>query len=224
MKELKDQKELKYLSLRGISRISQLPDSIFQLQSLETLDLKACHNLETLPADIASLKKLKHLNLSQCYLLDRMPKGIEKLSNLEVLKGFVIGGFGMTPCKISDFEHLSKLKQLSIHIGSGATKLGFESLEKLSELEKLKISWGVFDTRYSEIQVVLPQKLKKLHLEGFPGQEIPEWLKPDKISTSLCELYITGGKLESMDLEGYAHVSCSLQIIRLKYVKDLNIN
>ena len=49
LKELRDQKELKYLSLRGISRISELPLSIFQLESLETLDLKACHNLETLP-------------------------------------------------------------------------------------------------------------------------------------------------------------------------------
>ncbi|CAJ1931553.1 unnamed protein product [Sphenostylis stenocarpa] len=48
LKELKGQEYLKYLSLRGISRISELPPSIFQLKNLETLDLKACHNLETL--------------------------------------------------------------------------------------------------------------------------------------------------------------------------------
>ncbi|KHN13180.1 disease resistance RPP13-like protein 4 [Glycine soja] len=226
LKELRDQKELKYLSLRGISRISELPLSIFQLESLETLDLKACHNLETLPNDIASLRNLRHLDLSQCYLLDRMPKGIEKLAKLEVLKGFVIGSSIKTPCNVSDLAHLSKLKQLSIHIGSGAViqDKEFESLEKLSELEKLKISWGVFDTRYSAIQVTLPSNLKKLHLEGFPGQNIPEWLKPDKISTSLCELSITGGRLKSMDLQQYAHVSCSLQIIRLKYLKHLKLD
>ncbi|WVY92943.1 hypothetical protein V8G54_032031 [Vigna mungo] len=225
LKELRDQEKLKYLSLRGISRISQLPDSIFQLKSLETLDLKACHNLETLPGDIALLINLKHLNLSQCYLLDRMPKGIDRLKKLEVLKGFVIGSSDKTPCKIRDLGNLSKLKQLSIHIGSGAIvgDIGPE-LGYLLELEKLKISWGVFHTRYSKIEVKLPQKLKKLHLEGFPGQHIPEWLKPDKITTSLCELYITGGKLQGMDLQGYAHVSCSLQIIRLKYLQHLNIN
>ncbi|ESW18413.1 hypothetical protein PHAVU_006G039000 [Phaseolus vulgaris] len=226
LKELRDQKDLAYLSLRGISRISALPDSIFQLQRLETLDLKACHNLETLPDDIASMRNLKHLNLSQCYLLERMPKGIEKLSKLEVLKGFVIGSPDKTPCKISDLAHLSKLMQLSIHIGSGAMiqDIEFERLREFSELEKLKISWGVFDPRYCERQVSLPPKLKKLHLEGFPGQDLSEWLKPDKIVTSLCELYITGGKLQSMDLQGYAHVSCSLQIIRVKYLKHLNIN
>ncbi|BAT88884.1 hypothetical protein LR48_Vigan09g009000 [Vigna angularis] len=221
LKELRNQEKLKYLSLRGISRISQLPDSIFQLKSLETLDLKACHNLETLPRDIALLKNLKHLNLSQCYLLDRMPKGIDKLNKLEVLKGFVIGSSD----KISDLAKLSKLKQLSIHLGSGVSVQDKGSaLQNLSALEKLKISWGVFDTKYSEIELKLPQKLKKLHLEGFPGQHIPEWLKPDKITTSLCELYITGGKLRSVDLQGYAHVSCSLQIIRLKYLQHLNIN
>ncbi|XP_027932840.1 disease resistance RPP13-like protein 4 [Vigna unguiculata] len=226
LKELRDQEALRYLSLRVISRISQLPDSIFQLQSLETLDLKACHNLETLPSDIALLRNLKHLNLSQCYLLDRMPKGIDKLTKLEVLKGFVIGNSDKTPCKISDLAHLPKLKQLSMHIGSGAMipDIGFETLEDLSVLEKLKISWGVFDIRYSNIQVNLPLKLKKLHLEGFPGQDIPEWLKPEKIISSLCELYITGGKLQSMDIQGYTHVSCSLKIIRLKNLQHLNIN
>ncbi|KAK7333567.1 hypothetical protein VNO80_30342 [Phaseolus coccineus] len=226
LKELRDQKDLTYLSLRGISRISELPNSIFQLQRLETLDLKACHNLETLPDDIASMGNLIHLNLSQCYLLDRMPKGIEKLSKLEVLKGFVIGSPDKTPSKISDLAPLSKLKQLSIHIRSGAMiqDIEFERLREFSELEKLKISWGVLDTRYCERQVSLPPKLKKLHLEGFPGQDMSEWLKPDKIVTSLCELYITGGKLQSMDLQGYAHGSCSLQIIRVKYLQHLNIN
>ena len=226
LKELRDQKDLAYLSLRGISRISELPDCVFQLQILETLDLKACHNLETLPVDIASMRNLKHLNLSQCYLLDRMPNGIEKLSKLEVLKGFVIGSPDKTPCKISDLVHLSKLKQLSIRIGSGAMiqDIEFEKLREFSELEKLKISWGVFGTRFCKMEVSLPPKLKRLHLEGFPGQDMPEWLKPDKIITSLRELYITGGKLQSMDIQGYAHVSCSLQIIRLKYLEHLNIN
>ncbi|XP_028798034.1 uncharacterized protein LOC114753518 [Neltuma alba] len=45
---LKTQKLLKYLSLRGISRITSLPESIRELVSLEILDLKACHNLENL--------------------------------------------------------------------------------------------------------------------------------------------------------------------------------
>ncbi|KAJ7973515.1 Disease resistance RPP13-like protein 4 [Quillaja saponaria] len=91
LKGLGGQKHLKYLSLRGISRITALPPSISGLISLEILDLRACHNLEELPADIASLKKLTHLDISECYLLGSIPKGIAKLSSLQVLKGFVVG-------------------------------------------------------------------------------------------------------------------------------------
>lgn len=102
LKDLRNLKTLFYLSLRGISRISELPPSIAQLESLEILDLKACHNLETLPNYISSMKHLTHLIVSQCYFLEGMPKGIEKLTNLQVLKGFVISTSRKTPCRISD--------------------------------------------------------------------------------------------------------------------------
>ncbi|RDX91151.1 Disease resistance RPP13-like protein 4, partial [Mucuna pruriens] len=205
LKELRDQKHLKHLSLRGISRIFELPSSILQLESLETLDLKACHNLETLPNDISSLRNLRHLDLSQCYLLDRIPKGIDKLTNLEVLKGFVIGNSNKTPCTISDLANLKNLKRLNIHIQSEAViqDREFESLVELEKLEHLKISWGVSDTRYSDIQLILPSSLMKLHLEGFPGENIPGWMKPGAWARSpvhvFKELNITGGKLKSLD-------------------------
>ncbi|RDX92554.1 Disease resistance RPP13-like protein 4, partial [Mucuna pruriens] len=223
LKELRDQKYLKYLSLRGISRIFELPPSILQLESLETLDLKACHNLETLPNDIASLRNLKYLNLSECYLLDRMPKGIDKLSELEVLKGFVIGSSSKTPCRISDITNLKKLKRLSIHITSGAViqDREFESLKELEELEHLKISWGVSDTRYSDISIDFPSSLIKLHVEGFPGQNILEWLnKCSEPLLTLKELNITGGKVSSMN---YGKNYRRLEIIRLKYLKYLDV-
>ncbi|XP_020230533.1 uncharacterized protein LOC109811256 isoform X1 [Cajanus cajan] len=225
LKELRGHKYLKYLSLCGISGISKLPPSIFQLESLETLDLKACHNLETLPNDIASLRNLKHLDLSNCYLLDRMPKGIEKLTELQVLKGIVIGRPNKTPCKISDLANLKNLERLSIHIGRGAViqEREFESLIVLSKLEHLKISWGVSDTKYSDIQITLPSSLTKLHLEGFPGQEIPEWLKPSKLLERLKVLNITGGNLKSMN-HGENNNQWCVEIVRLKYLKHLKVD
>ncbi|KHN35906.1 disease resistance RPP13-like protein 4 [Glycine soja] len=228
LKELRDQKHLKYLSLRGISRIFELPPSIFQLERLAILDLKACHNLETLPNDISSLKNLRQLDLSQCYLLERMPKGIEKLINLEVLKGFVIGSSSKSSYQISDLADLKNLERLSIHIESGAVidEKEFESLEELSKLEHLKISWGVSGKRYTDgIQISLLSNLKKLHLEGFPGESIPSWLEPSNLPKSLKELNLTGGKLESMDHGKLDHSdSCKLEIVRLKYLKDLNVD
>ncbi|WVZ08605.1 hypothetical protein V8G54_021951 [Vigna mungo] len=170
LRELRTLKLLKYLSLRGISRIFELPSSIVELESLQIIDLKACHNLETLPDDISSMKSLTHLIMFECCLLEVMPKGIEKLTNLQVLKGFLITE--KTPCRISDLVNLSKLRRLSINIGSEAVikDWEFSSLRNFPTLKHLKISWSVSDPRYSKIGVILPISLTKLHLECFPGK------------------------------------------------------
>ncbi|KAK4284016.1 hypothetical protein QN277_000906 [Acacia crassicarpa] len=194
---LKAQKYLKYLSLRGISRITSLPKSIEELVSLQILDLKSCHNLETLPAAIASLEKLTHLDVSECYLLDSLPKGLDKLTSLQVLKGFIIGSSVKTPIRIKNLTSLEKLKRLSIHIGSEATiqKEEFEKLKDLTNLKCLKISWGKkVDVEYT---ISFPPELKKLDLEGIPHEKKPEWLKPGKLK-NLETLYIKGGKLTNL--------------------------
>ncbi|XP_028786368.1 disease resistance RPP13-like protein 4 [Neltuma alba] len=141
---LKTQKLLKYLSLRGISRITSLPESIRELVSLEILDLKACHNLETLPDAIASLEKLTHLDVSECYLMESLPKGLHNLPSLQVLKGFIIGNSHKTLIRLEHLPNLKTLKRLSIHIGSEATieKDDFNNLKDLPRVRCLKISWG----------------------------------------------------------------------------------
>ncbi|KAL2556660.1 RNI-like superfamily protein [Forsythia ovata] len=115
--KLKKQKQLKYLSLRGISRITTLPSSIVGCQNLEILDLRACHNLETLPFDIGSFKNLTHFDVSECYLLENLPKGLDKLTSLEVLKGFVVDHWRKNSCSVSDLSQLEKLRKLSINVG-----------------------------------------------------------------------------------------------------------
>ncbi|KAK7387027.1 hypothetical protein VNO78_27489 [Psophocarpus tetragonolobus] len=222
LKELRHLKGLRYLSLRWISRILELPPSILKLKHLNVLDLKACHNLETLPNDISPLRNIRKLDLSQCYLLDKMTKGIEKLPHLKILKGFVIGNSRKTPCRISELENLKNLERLSIHIGRETViqEGEFESLQRLSNLEHLKISWGVFHKKYSYILIILPSSLKKLHLEGFPGQVIPEWLKPSELLQGLKVLNITGGKLKSMN-HGEHNSHWSVEILRLKRIWKL---
>ena len=217
---LKTQKLLKYLSLRGISRITALPESIKELVSLEILDLKACHNLETLPDGIASLRKLTHLDVSECYLLDSMPKGLDKLNSLQVLKGFIIGNSKKNPIRIRHLISLKNLKRLSIHIGSDAT-IQKDELNKLRELEKvecLKIFWG----KAVEEPLSLPTGLKVLHLEGIPHENIPQWLQPGKLR-KLETLYIKGGKLSnSFDHEGEQWKN--VKYLVLKYTKMPEIN
>ncbi|XP_022635881.1 uncharacterized protein LOC111241514 [Vigna radiata var. radiata] len=223
LRELRTLKQLKYLSLHGISRIFELPSSIGELESLVILDLKACHNLERLPDDISSMKSLTHLIMSDCCLLEGMPKGIEKLTNLQVLKGLLISTPEKTPCRISDLaKNLTNLKRLSIRIGSEAVIRDgeFKSLENFRKLKHLKISWGVSDPRYAEIPINLPLHLRKLHFECFPGKRLIKCLpRSDKWP---CELNISGGKLESLSV--HMNRNWTVEILRLKYLKQFNVD
>ncbi|CAL5327835.1 hypothetical protein CsSME_00007650 [Camellia sinensis var. sinensis] len=142
---LKNMKQLRFLSLRGISLITELPQFILQLTELRILDLKACHNLEVIPDWIGLLKNLTHLDISECYLLNHMPKGLGALSNLGVLKGFIIGNSNdKKSCTINDLTKLSKLRKLSISTSMKEfpTDLQLRHLQRLKFLQKLKISWS----------------------------------------------------------------------------------
>ncbi|XP_050283923.1 disease resistance RPP13-like protein 4 [Quercus robur] len=178
---LKNMKYLRLLSLQGISRMNELPNSIGKLTNLKILDLKACHNLEALPDGIALLKKLSHLDISECYLLDGMPKALASLSELQVLKGFVIGNVesdrdddhqglpqrflgGMCfpqkrdSCTLGDLIGLKKLRKLSVNTScmDFPTIKELEDLNKLEELRKLAIAW-----RDSGVATRAPRKLNR---------------------------------------------------------------
>ncbi|KAI9077759.1 hypothetical protein K1719_040245 [Acacia pycnantha] len=215
---LKTQKSLKYLSLRGISRITALPDSIKELVSLEILDLKACHNLETLPDGIASLRKLTHLDISECYLLDSMPKGLDKLTSLQVLKGFLIGSSLKTPIRIKHLQ--KKLKRLSIHIGSEATiqKDEFDKLKDFKGLKCLKISWG--KAVKEEYSLSFPSELQKLDLEGIPHETKPEWLRPSKLE-KLETLCIKGGKLKALLDKGEQWTNVKYLVLKYTNMEEI---
>ena len=147
LKGLMNSKDLRFLSLQGVSRIKELPDSIGKHSSLVILDLKECHNLEMLPEEITKLKELRYLDLSDCYLLARMPKGLGDLSKLVVLKGFVISNpRRKNSGTLNDLMGLKKLRKLTINASSEEfhTEKGLHALEELGKnaLRKLTIAWG----------------------------------------------------------------------------------
>ena len=208
LKGLKKMGCLRLLSLQGVSRINELPNSIGKLKNLRILDLKACHNLEVLPDEIVSLKKLLRLDISECYLLDDMPKGLASLSELQVLKGFIIGDSkSRNSCTLGDLVGLKQLNKLSINTSSEAfpTEEELHDLRELKALLKLAITWGGKTTEKENAELTsvvtinsdnigdnrkltmnpdaagLPTKLEKLELQCFPRSDIPNWLIPEKL-------------------------------------------
>ncbi|KAL1822488.1 hypothetical protein ACET3Z_009266 [Daucus carota] len=146
LQALKNMIHLRYLSLQGISRITELPNSVSCLTKLTMLDLRACHNLEIIPRDIGSLRMLTYLDLSECYLLTQMPRGLSKLENLVVLKGFLVVEDPKKDkiCTIEDLAKLKKLRKLSIFTGVEAfpSSKDLSAFQKFEVLNKLKIVWG----------------------------------------------------------------------------------
>ncbi|XP_059436860.1 disease resistance RPP13-like protein 4 [Corylus avellana] len=159
LNDLKKMKRLSYFSLRGITRVTALPDSICKLTKLIIVDLHACHYLESLPEGIGSLTNLTWLDISGCYLISHMPAGLSKLSKLQVLHGFLIGKppkekkrpgktsghdgenrNGCVPdvqkvCKLKDLAILESLKKLSINVDR---RYKTEDVAELIDLSKFK--------------------------------------------------------------------------------------
>ncbi|XXG72402.1 hypothetical protein AAC387_Pa07g1506 [Persea americana] len=220
-------KNLSYLCLRGISRISFLPDSLVLLTSLQILDLRACHNLEELPAGIGSLKNLTHLDVSECSLLDGMPKGLGQLLKLQVLKGFIISrSIYDDSCRLKDLTGLKNLRKLGINIAKGAKADGdLKELqtERFPQLSTLTITWGQVTQTPPESspEISLPV-LEKLDLQCIPQDEKLNWLNPGKFPV-LKKLYIRGGKLTSLNL-GTEDEKWKVETLRLKFLSDLDWN
>ncbi|KAM0843455.1 hypothetical protein ACQ4PT_057692 [Festuca glaucescens] len=226
-------KQLKYLCLRGISRITELPASIGALPNLRILDLHACHNLERLSDSITSLQMLTHLDVSECYLLEGMPRGIGLLTELQVLKGFVIGGStGNYNCRVAELVRLDKLKKLSIYIGSKVvvTEDELNEVANIKALRVLTITWAVLLSKKGVSQqdsaatalltsLSLPPHLEKLDLRCFPGENMPVWLSPSRL-LRLQRLYFTGGMLHTFGEKSMSEL-WNIEILRLKFLNYL---
>ena len=238
LRGLKNMKCLRLLSLQGISRINELPNSIGKLTNLKILDLKACHNLEAIPDGIALLKKLSHLDISECYLLDGMPKGLASLSELQVLKGFVIGNVesdtddnhrglpqkflgGMCfpqkrdSCTLEDLIGLKKLSKLSINTSSMdfPTRKELQDLSKLEVLQKLTIAWR-------DSGAIAPRKLNRL-LAMKRNTDPPKLPDPLELPT----------KLEKLELQCFPRTTIldwliprKLQSLKKLYIRGGKLN
>uniref|UniRef100_A0A2N9I2S3 Disease resistance R13L4/SHOC-2-like LRR domain-containing protein n=1 Tax=Fagus sylvatica TaxID=28930 RepID=A0A2N9I2S3_FAGSY len=246
-KGLTSMKELMFLSLQGISRISKLPSSIGTLSNLLILDLKECHNLEDLSEEIAKLKNLRYLDVSDCHLLAGMPKGLSALLELQVLKGFLISNpENKRSGTLDELKGLKKLRKLAIIATSKQfpTRDDLQALHEIGQngqLRKLTIAWdwGVPKTEDQNGQAAkstgsgsqtmekgvadmtekLLETLVKLDLQCFP-KTTSTWLTPENLP-NIKKLYIRGGNLETLNPD--KNKWPKVDSLRLKFLRELKM-
>uniref|UniRef100_A0A2N9IFS3 Disease resistance R13L4/SHOC-2-like LRR domain-containing protein n=1 Tax=Fagus sylvatica TaxID=28930 RepID=A0A2N9IFS3_FAGSY len=219
---LKKMKHLRYFSLRGISRITELPNSICKLSNLRILNLNGCDNLEKLPDGIGSLTKLTHLDMSECYLISHMPKGLDMLSELQVLNGFVIGNpraKGLY-CGLADLAKLEHLRKLSIHVDTetprdkkSEVEKELSSLGQFRKLKSLSVAWSrIYNASTSTKETTmhrLKSRAKSMRTKSIPSAECQSQLAAlDKLGLQ----YFHGPKMPDW-----------LQPLNLKSLKKLYI-
>nr|GMD30059.1 disease resistance RPP13-like protein 4 [Ipomoea batatas] len=223
-------KHLKYLSLRGISRITTLPSTISKCCNLQILDLKACYNLETLPSEISKLYKLTHFDVSECYLLQNtnLWSLVQHLQCLQTLKGLKVDQSNLK--SLQALAAADTLRKLSIILTT--PNFNIDLLTTLSKLCILTITWRITTVKkptqggastdhppqqQTDIEEALPN-LKKLDLRCYPDKDWPNWAKKH---SSLETLYITGGDLEEFPMADL-HLP-TLQLLRFKYLTKLKL-
>ncbi|CAA3018175.1 disease resistance RPP13 4 [Olea europaea subsp. europaea] len=201
---LKIQKQLTYLSLRGISLITTLPDSMGECVNLEILDLKACHNLERL-FDMTNLTKLTHINVSEYYCLPDTKEIFRYRSHysFHVLKG-INGGDG-----------LRVLPLLLIWPILPADRLRVITLTWRHDSSVELFGKGDFPA--------LPF-LEKMQQSRYPLPDLPSFTFPH-CSPNLKKLYIKGGFIEN--LSPMDPIDCgpwNVEILRLNYLKKFRLD
>nr|POE67718.1 disease resistance protein rps2 [Quercus suber] len=128
------------LQILNLSRtgIKSLPDSLFQLVSLERLFLNDCHRLMMLSPKVGDLEKLEVLDLEGAKIMN-LPKEIKKLTNLICLEVSFYGYTGngrssmqsnaVVPCGV--ICSLSQLEELNIDVNPDDVR--HATVKKLSD-------------------------------------------------------------------------------------------
>ncbi|XP_055802670.1 putative late blight resistance protein homolog R1A-3 [Solanum dulcamara] len=159
---------LRYLQVRFDGDI---PESISELQNLQTLICSGNSSYRTLPENIWMMKKLRYISLSRraTYLPSPRRESILNkhvgMPNLEELSGLCY-----TSCTKEVFSGIPNLKRLIIHLPFFSFKnfpnYWLMDLSSLRKLEAFKFCWD-FNLFYPIKSFVLPTSLKRLTLAKF---------------------------------------------------------
>ncbi|KMZ57340.1 NB-ARC domain-containing disease resistance protein [Zostera marina] len=134
-------KLLRYVDF-SFTNIRQLPETVCNLQNLQTLKLNNCRYLIVLPKKLRKLSELRYLTNDNCSGLDSMPDGMDRLSLLQTLDIFAVNDGGKN---LNDLRHLNHLEgSLCIKNLHRSRNVVLENgiLKSKSKLVSLELNFG----------------------------------------------------------------------------------
>jgi len=244
-------RELIILDLRACYNLEKLPDKIDSLKALIYLDITDCYMIDRMPkrlswldnlevlkgfvvsdatdeetvctlAELVHLKKLRKLSISinkEDFSIDDVFVAVKHFKTLEKLK-VAWGGINKHPQE----------KGVDGEKGEGNVKPkeGENDNATVTAEKKKQTILERTATYFRRVKgpkdPELPTTLKKLDLQCFPGEHLPEWLEPDNL-LNVEKLYIKGGT----ELTGFGkslpsqNSKCKVTVLRLKFLPKLKV-
>ncbi|KAL7194776.1 hypothetical protein ACSBR1_035083 [Camellia fascicularis] len=207
---------LRYLNLSW-SDIKILPESISNLQNLQTLKLRDCDRLCKLPKRMKHMRNLTYLDITGCDSLTSMPDKMGQLTCLQRLSMFIVGqdeGYQIGELKELNLGGTLSIKRLeNVKNSEDAKKANLKGKHDLISLE-LYWSKSNEENRPKNVKEVLESlqpnsNLKKLSINCFQGSKFPNWML-GLVLKNLVEISLRGcercehlpplGKLQSLKI------------------------
>ncbi|RLN33126.1 Disease resistance protein RPM1 [Panicum miliaceum] len=198
--------QLKYLSLRETG-VSELPEQIWKLKSLETLDLKKS-KVKKLPAGISLLTRLVYLAVDKGV---KIPDGTERMKALEDLD--CVDVFKQSVNFPREFGQLENLRNVWLFLSSGNRSAPAEGIRykeylsimasSLCKLGRLRSFSVEVDPESSEDFCldsggdVIPASLRRFQVTGHFLSKVPNWV-PSLVNLQCLTLHVK--ELEAQDL------------------------
>ncbi|KAL2530507.1 putative disease resistance RPP13-like protein 1 [Forsythia ovata] len=167
---------LKMLRITDSDELTELPDGLSSLESLEKLIIDGCKNLQLIPypSGQKGLSSLQRLKISNCKRLSNLPSEmLESCTSLQSLEVYNCENLTSFP-ELSGMVWLNNLRELSIGGFSNSDTL--EGIWRHIKSVPILSLYGQADWVSLPYQLENLTSLKKLEIFNFGIEELPDWL------------------------------------------------
>lgn len=211
---------LQHLSLVGCENLGMLPDSLGNLTNLQHVDLSMCKSLRELPDTMVKLQKLQFINLDSCKNLEKLPNSMLNFTNLHCIPTIKSDGYYGSRSDLSGFPSLKMVPDsLYMRNVESINLAGCEKLKRLPNFLGKLTGLRSINLELCKSLVMLPdcfENLKCLLDINLRGCEKLKRL-PDSLGKSIWLGSINLGLCKSLET-----LPDSLE--NLKYLTSINLS